>query len=58
MESVMKRVEFNLQNRAGEELKIGAILFSKEDGILGRTTQVPELLKYIQDQKRQRYKIE
>ena len=58
MESVMKRVEFYLQNRAGEELQIGAILFSKEDGILGRTTQVPELLKYIQDQNRQGYKIE
>ena len=58
MASIMKRVEFYLQNRAGEELKIGAILFSKEDGILGRTTQVPELLKHIQDQKRQGYKLE
>ena len=58
MESVMKRVEFYLQNRAGEELKIGAILFSKEEGVLGETTQVSELLKHIQDQKRQGYKLE
>ena len=54
----MKRVEFYLQNRAGEELKIGAILFSKEEGVLGETTQVSELLKHIQDQKRQGYKLE
>lgn len=52
MESVMERVSFYLRNRAGEALKIGAIIFSKEDGILGKTEQVDELLKQIQNQEK------
>ncbi len=58
MESVMKKVEFYLTNRAGEELKIGAIIFSKEDGILGKTSAVEELLEQIQKQKKQEYRSE
>ena len=49
MESVMKRIEFFLKNRAGEELEIGAILFSTEDGILGKSENADELLKKIQE---------
>lgn len=52
MHSVMERVDFYLQNRAGEALRIGAIIFSKEDGILGKTEQVDELLVQIQNQKK------
>ena len=58
MESVIKKVEFYLTNRAGEELKIGAIIFSKEDGILGKTSAVEELLEQIQKQKKQEYRSE
>ena len=49
MESVMKRIEFFLKNRAGEELEIGVILFSTEDGILGKSENANELLKKIQE---------
>ena len=49
MESVMKRIEFFLKNRAGEELEIGVILFSTEDGILGKSENADELLKKIQE---------
>jgi len=49
MESVMKRIEFFIKNRAGEELKIGVILFSTEDGILGKSENADELLKKIQE---------
>ena len=49
MESVMKRIEFFLKNRAGEELEIGLILFSTEDGILGKSENADELLKKIQE---------
>ena len=48
-ESVMKRIEFFLKNRAGEELEIGVILFSTEDGILGKSENADELLKKIQE---------
>ena len=49
MESVMKRIEFFLKNRAGEELEIGVILFSTEDGILGKSENADELLMKIQE---------
>ena len=40
MKTVTERIEFYLRQRAGEELRIGMILFSLEDGILGRTKAV------------------
>lgn len=49
MESVMKRIEFFLKNRAGEELEISVILFSTENGILGKSENADELLKKIQE---------
>lgn len=49
MESVMKRIEFFLKNRVGEELEIGVILFSTEDGILGKSENADELLKKVQE---------
>lgn len=47
MATVMKRIEYHLRQRAGEALNIGAIVFSKEEGILGRTEDTKELLKQI-----------
>lgn len=48
MESVMEKTEQHLGRRAGQELKIGAIVFSNEEGILGTTAGASELLKKIQ----------
>ena len=52
MKDIMKRIEFYLTYRAGERLKIGAIVFSVEEGILGMTSDTPELLEYIQKERR------
>lgn len=43
MKSVMDRIEFYLTNRAGETLEIGAVVFSNEEGILGKTSKADEL---------------
>ena len=50
MKSVMERISFYLQHRAGENLQIGAIVFSNEEGILGQTENAEMILKMIQDQ--------
>lgn len=44
MKTAMERIGFYLRQRAGEELEIGAVMFSNEDGILGETGHVKELL--------------
>lgn len=44
MESILKKVEFHLQQRCMEEVPIGAILFSNVHGILGMTSQAEQLL--------------
>lgn len=49
--SVMKRMEEHLRNRAGGNLMIGAIMFSNEEGVLGMTSQVKELLANIKEQR-------
>ena len=51
METVMDRIEFYLRQRAGEELAIGAIMFSLEEGILGRTKEAEMLLQRIRGEK-------
>lgn len=48
MESVMEKIEQHLKRRAGQELKVGAIVFSNEEGILGTTAGAGRLLKKIQ----------
>ena len=54
METVMERIGSCLRQRAGEELAIGAILFSLEDGILGMTENAEELLQRISREKQDR----
>ena len=44
MESVMGKVQYHLVQRCGDEVKIGAILFSNVHGILGKTEIAEELL--------------
>lgn len=50
MESVTERIGFYLKQRAGESLKIGAVVFSLEEGILGKTAGTEELMREIQKQ--------
>lgn len=45
MKTVMERIEFYLRQRAGEDLQIGAIVFSSEEGILGQTENAAGLLE-------------
>lgn len=47
MESVMKRIAFYLQHRGGEDLRVEAIVFSNENGILGETAGAEDLLEII-----------
>ena len=47
METVIRRIEFHLRQRAGDTLTIGAVVFSKEEGILGKTKNAEELLEQI-----------
>lgn len=45
MERVTARAAFHLRHRAGETLQVEAILFSTEEGILGKTEGAEALLK-------------
>ena len=47
MDSVMKRIAFYLKHRGGESLRVEAIVFSNENGILGETSGAEELLEII-----------
>ena len=47
MERVMERIDFHLRHRAGGSLQVEAIVFSTEDGILGKTKRAEALLKVI-----------
>ncbi len=49
MESVTKRVCFHLQHRAGEEMEVGTVLFSKEYGLLGQTHNARNLIQKIRE---------
>lgn len=50
MESVMERIRFHIKQRAGDTLKIGAVVFSLEEGILGCTDEAELLMREIQSQ--------
>ena len=49
MNRVIDRVRFHLQHR-GDEMETGALTFSKEYGILGKTVNVDELLTKITEE--------
>lgn len=50
MRTVMEKIEYHLAGRAGEALQIGAVMFSKEEGILGKTRLADELADKINRQ--------
>ena len=43
MTSVLEKIDMHLTHRVGEQVKIGAILFSNQHGYLGETSQVQEI---------------
>lgn len=47
MEQLMIRIEKVLQHRSSERIRIGAIVFSNEYGVLGKTKLADELIKSI-----------
>ena len=47
--SLIRRIGFHLQYRGGGDLQTGAVVFSKEYGILGQTPKAFELLKAIKE---------
>lgn len=49
MASIMKRIEFYVKQRAGGSLETGVIVFSLEDGILGKTSGAEALIQKIQE---------
>lgn len=49
MEQLMIRIEKVLKHRSSERIRIGAIVFSNEYGILGKTKLADELVKSITD---------
>lgn len=52
MSTVMIKIEEHLKHRAGDGLEIGAVMFSKEMGILGRTSDADRLVQKIQSRKK------
>ena len=47
MRTVMEKIEYHLAKRAGEKMKVGALMFSDELGVLGKTSLVDKLRKKI-----------
>lgn len=45
MEQVMKQIRFYIDHRAYEKLELGILVFSNEQGELGRIGEIEELLK-------------
>ena len=52
MSTVMIKIEEHLKHRAGDGLEIGAVMFSKEMGILGKTSDADRLAQKIQSRKK------
>ena len=52
MSTVMIKIEEHLKHRAGDGLEIGAVMFSKEKGILGKTSDADRLAQKIQSRKK------
>ena len=52
MSTVMIKIEEQLKHRAGDGLEIGAVMFSKEMGILGKTSDADRLAQKIQSRKK------
>ena len=47
LQTVMERMEFYLRQRAGDELTVEAVMFSREDRITAKTSGAEKLLREI-----------
>jgi cobalt-precorrin-5B (C1)-methyltransferase len=47
MSILMEKIDFHLQTRACDGLKIGAIVFSNVHGMIGKTKDVEELITHV-----------
>ena len=47
LQRLSERIGWHLAQKAGEDFEIGALLFSKEYGLLGKTRNATDLLKKI-----------
>lgn len=56
METVMERIDGVLRRRAGEGLSIEAVMFSTEEGILGKTKGADTLLEQIRREDSEAYR--
>lgn len=50
MEQLMRRIHFHLQAKVGQEVPIGAIVFSNQFGILGETEDAGRLLEKVMEE--------
>lgn len=50
MEILMKKIEYHLQRRVLEGIRIGAVVFSNEYGLLGQTTEAAALAGEIREE--------
>lgn len=49
MHTIMERMEYYLRQRAGKDLEIAAVVFTKEKGMLGKTSEADTLISRIQE---------
>lgn len=50
LQRLSNRISFHLQHRGGETLETGAILFSKEYGVVGQSANADQLLRQITEE--------
>lgn len=50
MKTVTERIGFHLRQRAGQQLQAGAVVFTPEEGILGKTGEADRLLEQIRQE--------
>lgn len=54
MEHIMEKIDYYLNHRAYGNMLMGALVFSNEQGELGQTANVNELIKKLEQQKKQK----
>lgn len=52
MEEILKRIQFYLDHRSYEQILLGAVLFSNEQGYLGQTRDAGALIRYLEKERK------
>lgn len=50
MKEITDRIQFYLNHRSYEQIQLGAVIFSNEQGYLGQTTEAEELIRKLKEQ--------